>query len=172
MDISPSELDDPFDFFLDAHTEETVAVDFELAEMLYRTSIELNPREKETYFCLIDLYKKSDRTSEINRLLDDVIKRFPDDKTALTKAGKRCLERDALVKGMNYLQKALALDPLDPKVKELFVIACYKNAAKYASQGKTAKCRQLLSSALEFKSNTADDLYRGHATLRARWAVF
>ena len=85
-------------------------------EML-RRSIELDPDNLAAYLTLCAVYQALKQTSERNRLLDRMTARFPDDKKVLLHAGQGCIERKALVKGLDYLARARQLDQLDGKFR-------------------------------------------------------
>jgi tetratricopeptide (TPR) repeat protein len=142
------------------------------AEFCYQRSAEICPDSRETHMALLRLYEKTNNKSNINRKLDELIARFPDDKDALFKAGLRCIERNALIKGMKYLERALELDPLDGKLREGSIIARIKAALRHAQNGRIQNCRDLLPGALEKASGRSADLTCGRPYLYARWAAF
>ncbi|OPX41168.1 MAG: hypothetical protein B1H13_03505, partial [Desulfobacteraceae bacterium 4484_190.3] len=84
----------------------------EIAERCYEKSLELESGTRDVHFSLLELYEKTGQKSRANKKLDEIIRLFPEDKDALYKAGRRCVERNAFVKGMKYLEQAIKLDPL------------------------------------------------------------
>ena len=46
------------------------------------------------------------KTAERNRLLDEMTRRFPNEKKVLIWAGELCSRRHAYVKGIEYLERA------------------------------------------------------------------
>ncbi len=143
-----------------------------LAETCYQKALLYCPDNLKTHFSLLELYEKTRQKAEANRKLDDIIKRFPDEKESLYKAGLQCLKRNALIKGLKYLEQALSLDPLDSMLRTYLIIACVKAGLMYAQKGAMEKCRDLLAKALEKAQRQSEDFTRGQAYLFARWAIF
>ncbi|MBW2138921.1 MAG: hypothetical protein JRH06_15390 [Deltaproteobacteria bacterium] len=161
---------DPFFFFGRRRQRRSQVRNAGLAEACYERSIRLNPGDKEAYVSLLDLYEKVGEKSKLNRKLDEFIRLFPEDKDMLYKAGLRCMERRALIKGMNYLEKAIQLDPLDSQIRQAFITCCTKAALEYAGNHRMEKCRNLLPRALEWSEARLEDFGRGRAYVNARWA--
>ncbi len=142
------------------------------AEEHYRRCTELLPGYKEAYRKLLSLYRKWQRKRETNRLLDEIIKRFPDDAESLTWAGLRAVERKAFKKGMGYLERGLSVNPLDPATRERFVVGSIKCGLALARNGEGDRCRALMDRALEAGTDSDHDLTLGRPFIRARWAGF
>ncbi len=165
--------DSPFAFFsIFKRRERATFRNPELAERCYEKSLKADPGAKNTQMALIDFYEKNGQTAKVNKMLDQLIKQFPDEKEVLFKAGNRCLERKALLKGLNYLEQALALDPMDAKVREGFIVACIRAAHAYAQKAEIDKCRALLPRALAVSDAISEDMNRSHGFLYARWSAF
>lgn len=143
-----------------------------LAQYCYDSCLEIDPTNKQAHFSLLGLYEKTGQKSKTNKKLDEIIKLFPDDKDTLYKAGLRCMDRRAFIKGMKYLERAAKLDFLDMRVKEALIVCCIKAALEYAKKSKVERFRALLSKALEYGESDSDDFNLGHAYLYARWATF
>jgi tetratricopeptide (TPR) repeat protein len=166
------EEETPFDFFfLSRRSKSTRLRNPRLAAQFYQQALNADADNPEGYFALLGLYEKTAEKSKVNRTLDDIIRRFPDNKTALLKAGMRCLERNAFNKGMGYLERALALDPIDAQAREGFVIACIQAGLRYAQKDRMAQCREVMQRALERASKRTDDFNLGRCYLHVRWAV-
>ncbi|HSM73998.1 MAG TPA: hypothetical protein VK852_05160 [Desulfobacterales bacterium] len=162
----------PFDFFFPSRrSKRTRLRNPRLAARFFQQAVASDEVNPEGYFALLALYEKTDEKPKINRTLDDIIRRFPDNKTALLKAGLRCMERKAFNKGMGYLERALALDPIDPQAREGLVLACIQAALRYAQQGRMAQCHEVMQKALARASTRTDDFNLGRCYLHARWAV-
>ncbi len=161
----------PF-FFSQRNRRGTALKNETLAENCYRKALVYHPENVKAHFSLLELYEKTNQKAMVNKTLDDIIKRFPGEKKSLYKAGLRCLERNALIKGLKYLEQALNLDPLDSTLRTYFIIACIKAGLRYAQKGAMEKCRDLLAIALERAQGQSEDFNRGQAYLFARWATF
>ena len=97
--------------------------DAEGAVEVLQQSVQLDPTSLEAHLRLCGLYEKLKRVAERNRLLDDMTERFPNEKSVLILAGRRCVERGAFGKGLDYLETARHLDLLDPAIADLMVEA-------------------------------------------------
>jgi tetratricopeptide (TPR) repeat protein len=162
----------PFDFSsLKRRNKRIQLRDAQLAEVCYLKALKANANSRSTHMALLDLYEKIGDKSKINQILDDIIKKFPNEKNALFKAGLRCVERKALVKGMKYLEQALLLDPIDRQLRENYILICVKAAFVYAYKGQKEKCIKTLQKAELKASPNKDDFSIGMAYLYARWAV-
>ena len=164
--------DDDINFFLFRPKKRQKTLrDARLAESCYIKSIAADPNDSKGWFGLLALYEIIGKKPKINKTLDDIIKRFPEEKNALFKAGLRCVERNALVKGLNYLERAIELDPVDSLLKESFIVACIKVAKHYAENGHMDKGRSVLEKAQTRASRRSDNFNRGLSYLYARWGL-
>lgn len=151
--------------------KETQLRNAELAQECFQKALEAKPDSREAHLALLNLYEKTGNKSKINQTLDRIIKIFPDEKDVLHKAGLRCMERGALIKGMKYLEKALLLDPIDRRLRSSFVLICINAALSYVAKKNLEKCIESLKRAESRASRTSDDLIMGLPFLYARWAV-
>jgi tetratricopeptide (TPR) repeat protein len=165
--------DNPFDFFFSRRRRKTIELrNAELARRCYEKSLEADPGSRETQLALIGFFEKINDNASVNRHLDQVIKQFPGEKDVLFKAGARCMDRKALVKAMNYLGQALALDPTDRTVRERYCLACIQTAHNYARKGKADKSGALLPRVIAVSDANSDHFNLGRAYLYARWTAF
>jgi tetratricopeptide (TPR) repeat protein len=165
--------DSPFAALFTGRSEgQSEPLDEERAEESYRKSLELDPDNRDTHFALLRLYEAVGDGRGVNRTLDEIIKRFPDDKEALHRAGARCMDRKAFVKGIKYLERALDLDPLDRGVRRGFVLGCIRTGARYANERRLEKFRALLTRVLERTDARSEDLVLGRACVLARWGIY
>lgn len=174
-DLFSEELanNDPFSFFFSRRSRKTIVLrNPELARHCYEKSLEADPGSRDTQLALIAFFEKTNDTASVNRHLDQVIKQFPGEKDVLFKAGVRCMQRKALVKAMNYLDQALALDPTDRAVRESYCLACIRAAHGYAQKGKADKSRALLPGVIAVSNADSDHFNRSRAYFYARWAAF
>ena len=149
------------------------AVDYSQAEKLYKKALKSAPENIEINLKLLQLYENrgSKEKSKTNRLLDELIRKFPDNKEILLKAGISCLERKALPKGLKYLYQAARLDPTDNKIKEFIVIGSIRYGWKLASASNPKRYRSLLQETLPYCIASRQQFNLSPSTLRARWAA-
>ena len=149
-------------------------IDPHRAEVLYRRAIKTDPDNLDIRLALLKLFEDqgSKAKAKTNRLLDELIRSFPDNKEILTKTGIRCLERKAFPKGLKYLYQAARLDVTDNKIKEFIILGSINYAWKLNWADNWKRCRELLVETLPFCIEKEQHLTLSPATLRARWAVF
>ncbi|MGB8336695.1 MAG: hypothetical protein WCE56_19515 [Desulfobacterales bacterium] len=164
--------DNPFSFFFHRRRrKEPNLRNIELARHCFQASVDSDPEAFQPQAAQVEFLEKIGDTPRVNRLLDRLIRQFPNEKEVLFKAGVRCSARKAYVKAMNYLERALALDPMDKVVREQFILTCIVAALQYVRKSKPEKARALLPRALEWSDTHSDDFNRGHAYLYARWTA-
>jgi len=164
--------DNPFSFFFfRRRRKEPDLRNIELARHCFQESVEADPQAFEPQVAQVAFFEKIGDTSRVNRMLDRLIRQFPDEKEVLFKAGIRCSDRKAFVKAMNYLERALKLDPMDKVVREQFILTCIVAALQYVRKNNPEKARALLPRALEWSEAHSDDFNRGRAYLYARWTA-
>lgn len=158
----------------DPDEPELEPIDPQRAEVLYRRAIKTNPDNLEIRLKLLELFEvQGNKTkAKTNRLLDELIRKFPDNKDILTKTGIRCLERKAFPKGLKYLYQAARLDATDNKIKEYIIIGSINYAWKLTLASNQKRCSELLAETLTFCVAQGQHLTLSPAMLRARWAVF
>ncbi|MCK4378051.1 MAG: hypothetical protein KAW01_01835, partial [Deltaproteobacteria bacterium] len=156
----------------DAGRDEPDILDPEKAEKYFLLSIEEDEQNSQAWLSLLDLYDNAGWKSKKNRLLDDIIKRFPDDKDALLKAGAGCCERHAWHKGLKYLRRALDLGLPDSFVQEKFMLATASLALEQVFKGQVERCRSLLDDVLAIARPELDEFNRGRSYYLGRWVVF
>ncbi len=165
--------DNSYSFFFSRRRRKTIELrNPELARHCYEKSLEADPESRDTQLALIGFFEKTNDSASVNRHLDQVIKKFPGEKDVLFKAGVRCMNRKTLVKAMNYLGQALALDPTDRAVRETYCVACIQAALNYARKGKAEKSRALLPGVIAVSDAHSDHFNLGRTYLYARWAAF
>ena len=164
--------DNPFSFFFfRRRRKEPNLRNIELARHCYQESVDADPQAFQPQVAQVSFFEKIGDTPRVNRLLDRLIRQFPDEKEVLFKAGIRCSDRKAFVKAMNYLERALSLDPMDKVAREQFILTCIVAALQYVRKNNPEKARALLPRALEWSDVHSDDFNRGRAYLYARWTA-
>ncbi len=134
-------------------------------------SIELDPGNVDAHLLLASLYGTGSRARDRNRLLDLIAVRFPDHKEALLAVGAGCVDRKANAKALEYYERALTIDRLDPAMPDLVATACLLLAAQFYQKGKLPAARQALTRADELAVDHAEHFVRSRWCLEARRAV-
>ena len=114
---NPSELNNPFDD--DAESRKNAAK----AIKSYEKAIEADETNEAAWLGLASLLIRQGETKRSNKMLDELVKKFPRNKGILILAGDRAIARKSYAKGIAILRSALALDPLDKDLKERTVVA-------------------------------------------------
>jgi len=128
-------------------------------------SIALDPANASAHLLLAPVYKAARRVRDRNRLLDVMTVRFPNDKDVLLAAAAGCIDRKALVKAVEYFERALALDRLDPATPNYLVEACVRLARQHYEKRHPREGRAILDRAGELAVEAPDNFVRG------RWCV-
>lgn len=89
----------------------------------YEKSIEAEETNEAAWLGLVTLLIRQGDTKRSNRMLDDLVKKFPQNKGILILSGDRAISRKSYIKGIAILRTALDLDPLDKDLKERIVVA-------------------------------------------------
>ncbi len=145
---------------------------FRLAEEAYEKSLAIYPADKDTHLKLLSLYEKDNHNQKRNKKLDEIVRLFPDDKDVLAKNGNYCIERKAYLKGIEYLKRAVALDPLARINREALGIAYIKASLHFARQRKGSRQRELMKEALELGEADITNMTLGRPYLQVRQAIF
>jgi tetratricopeptide (TPR) repeat protein len=126
-------------------------------------AIECDPGHLPAYLVLCRVLETLNRTAERNRLLDEMTRRFPEEKLVLIEAARHCIGRKAFTKALDLLESARKLDRLDPQIPKSMALARIRLARRYFRDRHTDKARQVLEAAQELLIDKPDDF------LRSRW---
>ncbi|MFW6240233.1 MAG: tetratricopeptide repeat protein [Thermodesulfobacteriota bacterium] len=165
------EDDSPFGHFFSRRRKAPELWNQELAEECFEMAAEALPRI-ESELNRIAFYEKTGDDSAANRLLDEVIRDFPPHKEVLHKAGARCMSRNALIKGMKYLEQALSMDPMDKRLRKDYLLVCSRAAIRYIQNGQTEKARALFPRMIEAADPHAHHWVLGLDTVQVRISIF
>jgi hypothetical protein len=141
------------------------------AERSLKKSVQLNPDSLSAQLILVTVYDRLKKTSERNRLLDEMTRRFPENKQVLMLAGARCIERKAYAKGLSFLERALEHDRLDPKIPESIANARTLHALDLFRRGRIDEARRTLHSLSQLSVDRQDDFMRGRWTIALRKGI-
>ena len=128
-------------------------------------AIESDPGHLPAYLLLCKVLETLKRTAERNRLLDEMTRRFPEEKLVLIEAARHCVGRKAFAKALDLLESARGLDRLDPQIPELMVLARIRLARRYFQDRHTDKAREVLEAGQQLLTDKPDDF------LRSRWTA-
>ena len=166
------EESDPFAFIFTRKKQKAGIRNFELAEEAYEKSLKLNGQDKDVHLNMLRLYEIAGDNGKRNKKLDEIIRLFPDDKDILAKNGNFCIERKAFIKGIEFLKRAAALDPLDRTNREFLCIAHIKASLHFAKEGNTRRYREFMGDAIEMGEPGLENMNLGRPYLQARLAIF
>jgi tetratricopeptide (TPR) repeat protein len=137
----------------------------------FQKAVELDPNLLPAYLWLCHVYGALRQTRERNRLLDEMTRRFPEEKAVLLQAANRCAERKAFPKALDLLERARNLDRLDPIIPAMIVYCRRQFAWQQFEQRHPDKARQILAAAEEFLTDKPDDFQVSRWANAARHGV-
>ncbi len=95
---------------------------------LLETALELDPDFARAGLLLVEAHGLAANESAANKRLDQLAAKHTDNAAILRMAGKRCLQRGTLVRGLKQLEQALAIDPHLPSLKQDYIQGLLKKA--------------------------------------------
>ncbi|MBN2706755.1 MAG: hypothetical protein JXR89_09985 [Deltaproteobacteria bacterium] len=145
----------------------------EKAEKFYQRAIQVQTDNIEAYRRLLLVYRRNKDKSAANRLLDQMVERFPEHAETIKMAGINCLRRQAYVKGLKYLHRAADLNPADRSLARELLAGCFNYAVKLTHSHAHEKINRLMTEHRPYcRATQPPDFYLSPATFLARWAVF
>ena len=143
----------------------------ELAVRYIEKSIKCNGSDKNVYLLLLKVYELLKEKSKQNKLMDTMIKQFPDDKDVLVSTGEACIKRKVFFKGVKYLEKALSLDSIDRNTKKSLIIGYLNQSIGNYKKGKNIAGSETFEKAINLGLPSSLDFHVGHAFIYANWAA-
>ncbi len=143
-----------------------------LARESYEKSLAFCLADKDFHIKLLTFYEKIGDNGSRNRKLDEMSRLFADDRDVLAKNGNYCIERKAYLKGIEYLKRALALDPLARANREALGVACIKASLHFARQKTPLRYREFMKEAMELGEAEPTNMTLGRRYLLIRQAIF
>jgi tetratricopeptide (TPR) repeat protein len=107
------------------------------ARKAFELAMKLDPQNEGVALDLLALFENTRKYSDRNRLLDELVKRFPDNKKILIRAGELATERRAFTKSADFFHRACVLDPLDPGARSGLAAALVGRARDYRKKGRS-----------------------------------
>ncbi len=107
------------------------------ARKAFKLAMELDPQNEGAALDLLALFESTRKNSDRNRLLDELVERFPDNKRILIRAGELAADRKAFTKSADYFRRACVLDPLDPEARSGLASALVSRARDYRKKGRS-----------------------------------
>lgn len=159
----------PFGFIIHQRTQRMR--NSRLAQELLEKAIALDPGNLSASLKLCEVYGANQQGSDRNRLLDRMSSQFPDEKQVLLLAGQGCLERKAFKKGIDYLEKALSIDQLDPSIPDQLVYARLLHARDYFQKKRPEDARQLFAKIEESEIQSFANLTRSRWCLKIQQGI-
>jgi tetratricopeptide (TPR) repeat protein len=131
--------------FLEANLPEGVFQPFgldqrvlQLARAALEGAVRLDPANEPAWMTLVCLLGRAGDTKSRNRLLDDLRRRFPRNKTVLQQTGMLARERKAFEKALGALREAHAIDPLDKDIKCEMAVTLIHRIRELIAKGKAS----------------------------------
>jgi len=105
--------------------------DFDKARKALERAVECDPTHETAALALLALLHRQRDTKAHRRLQDDLLARFPANKSLRLGAATQALERKAFDKALANFQVALELDPLDKNIKSDMLVALVQQTREW-----------------------------------------
>ncbi len=132
---------------------------------------EADPEWVDPYLLMLDVYAAAGMNKEENKLLEKLTGFFPREKKFLVRAGKRCVERGATVKGLKMLREAYERDASDREAHRELMKGLFMHALQYGKKGQEAKCDAAFDEMFSICSEDAGDFDCGRPYIYLNQAV-
>jgi len=138
---------------------------------LLRKAMRLDPQYTEAGLLLFEAHQLAKAPSAANKLLDQLAATHTDNPKILQLAGRRCIERGTLVRGLKQLEQALTLDPHLQGLKLDFLQASLQKAHADFQKGQITKGRACFANMrIHLQEKTHDcDYWFDARLMRLRW---
>ncbi len=137
----------------------------ERAIKAFTQATECAPNNVFAWVKLLVLNENLGNKSRVHQLLDQLVDRFPQNKEILLKAGALAVERRAFGKGIDYLEAAHQLDPLDSNCKAQLIAGLAKHIIdRHRKKQGTASLWERMEPLLDSSSHCQD-------LRQAKWAM-
>lgn len=110
-------------------------------------ALKCDPDDQPSYLELIRLYRREHKLKEARRLLDEALSRYPEDTEVLTEAVETAIAGSAFKKAARFARRALDLDPINPRVRDILLNSHLAHARKQIQQKKIPLARRELEEA-------------------------
>jgi len=134
----------------------------------FQKAVALDPNLLPASLWLCHVYASLGQNRERNQLLDEMTRRFPDEKPVLLLAADRCIGSKAFTKAIALVERARELDRLDPTIPAMMVLCWRQHAWQQFQQQQPDKARTTLAATAEFLTDKPDDFHLGRWTNTAR----
>jgi tetratricopeptide (TPR) repeat protein len=148
------------------------------AEVCFRKSIKLVPDRLEYALALLNLHLREKQIDKAKKVGADLLKRFPDHADTLVALGDIALDEANPGEAVEYFQRALAANPLQPQARRKVAQAHQQCALDLGLQDQFDAARQQLQSALSLTDGrktlllcqaAALEMRAGDATRATAW---
>ncbi len=110
-------------------------------------ALQCDPDDQPSYLELIRLYRSEGKLKDARRLLDEALSRYPEDSEVLTEAVETAIASSAFKKATRFARRALELDPINPRVRDILLNSHLAHARKQIQQKKIPLARKELEEA-------------------------
>lgn len=121
-------------------------------------ALELDPDDRAAWLELAELSHRAGDKTRHGQVLEQALKRFPDDAEVLMTAANAAARRRAYKKATDYARRLLALDPINRAARQVLLDSALAHAAKQVAGGKAHLAHKTLAAAT---ADARDDNQRG-----------
>jgi hypothetical protein len=161
------ELRDPFLDDEDYQSGKSAA----MAIDAFMLATQSDPENENAWLGLLAAYELAQNTGMRNRLLDDLVARFPQNKLIVLRAAQLAEDRKALGKAEKYYERVLALDPLDRQARRAQSGILFHRIQAASQKGRPTKHLWERVEALADTTPGKSDLHLSKWILRLKRAI-
>jgi len=110
-------------------------------------ALQCDPDDQPGYLELIGLYRGENKLKDARRLLDEALSRYPEDSAVFTEAVETAIASSAFKKATRFARRALELDPINPRVRDILLNSHLAHARKQIRQKRIPLARKELEEA-------------------------
>lgn len=139
----------------------------EHARTALMNAVRSDPEHEAAHMALLRFFTERNETSDRNKLLDELVKRFPENKQVLIQTGQLAAERKAFTKALPSLRAARALDPLDRDAQAALAACLILQARDLMKKKRPMAAVEAIWAEVD---TVASDTAGPHHLTLARWA--
>jgi tetratricopeptide (TPR) repeat protein len=135
------------------------------ADKCFQQSLELDPNQLEAHEALFHYYQGQKKDDKAKEAAQRLLEHFPDHVPTLEALGKFLVQHGEYEEGLNLLQRALKVNPLDRGLRQAVAMAHLFSARTHAEEGHFAEARREYHAALSYRDR------KDESAVYCKWAA-